>query len=60
MSGSTYGEAMLKMMRLEEAMASVALSHPPSCACVTCRAAGGDPRARAEILVMLGEDLQER
>lgn len=42
-------EALLRLFTLREAVASVALSHKPDCACTTCRAAAGDERALAEL-----------
>jgi len=45
------GEGLARMLGLRDAIASTALSHPASCACLACRAAGGDKEAFTEILV---------
>lgn len=36
---------MMNLLLLIEAISSVALSHEANCACVVCRAAGGDEEA---------------
>jgi hypothetical protein len=38
---------------LQEAVASVALSHPERCDCLACRAADGDERAFAEVWLLV-------
>lgn len=42
-----------RAFQMEEAIHSIALSHPEGCGCVTCRAADGDEDARATVMVML-------
>ncbi len=39
-----------KVMALKGAIASVALSHPKSCNCLTCKAADGDEDAFARLM----------
>lgn len=43
------------MIVLKEALHSVALSHKEGCACVVCRAAGGDKEAFYTLLLELEE-----
>lgn len=42
-------EGMLRLLRLQEAIASVSLSHPEDCNCLTCRAGRGDKEAFVQI-----------
>lgn len=44
---------MTSLFAIRGAVASVALSHPEGCACLTCRAAGGDREAFLEIVVKM-------
>jgi hypothetical protein len=50
--------AFTRTLLYREAIASVSLSHPQGCRCLTCRAAGGDDTAFAELMLVLkwGED----
>lgn len=41
---------LMKLVFYQEAVASVALTHPEGCKCVICRAAEGDEHAMAEII----------
>jgi hypothetical protein len=43
----------VNLIRLREAIASVAFSHPPECTCVVCRADSGDREACAEVATIL-------
>jgi len=45
--------AALRYAQWSEAVASVSLSHPANCPCMTCRAAGGDVEAMAELVEVL-------
>lgn len=49
-------ERWLFVMQSQEAIASVALSHPEDCACKVCRAATGDQEAFADLLMVLNAD----
>jgi hypothetical protein len=48
-------EALQQYGQVAEAIASVALSHEPSCKCLTCRAAQGDEDSFTEIYMILTE-----
>lgn len=50
-------EGLMRMMRLKAAIASVSLSHPEKCDCLTCRAGRGDEAAFARIAADLADSL---
>lgn len=45
--------ALERVLSVQSAVSSVALSHPEACGCLVCRAAGGDQRAFALIFERL-------
>lgn len=45
----------MTLVLVQEAAASVALSHRPDCECLVCRAADGDRRALAELLALVSD-----
>jgi len=46
----SYIAALIKMQTLRGAIASVSLSHPEDCPCLTCKAAHGDEDAFTRLL----------
>ena len=53
MSSPPWIQGLSRALLAREAIASVALSHPGSCRCLTCRAALGDEDAFAEVFAEL-------
>jgi hypothetical protein len=53
MNIAPWVQGFLRVQRAREAIASVSLSHPEGCDRMMCKAAQGDERAFAEMLVVL-------
>jgi hypothetical protein len=46
-------DGLVFVLRVQEAVASVALSHREDCVCIVCRVAGGDEDAERELYAYL-------
>jgi len=53
MSAPLWLHGLSRALRARDTIASVALSHPASCKCLTCRAASGDEDAFAEVFARM-------
>lgn len=53
MSANPIAAALSRQAMALEAASSVALSHPSSCRCLSCRAADGDEDALARVIEIL-------
>lgn len=53
MNAPPWFQGLSRELMAREAIASVALSHPVPCRCLTCRAASGDEDAFAEVFARM-------